>query len=79
MNRIFCPLLFLKICYNKGVKEANGRVAVLDPSYKPGKFEEEGRVGKVEMRCEVVALAEVSTIVDDTADRTPHYHLFKRK
>lgn len=61
-----------------GVEE-DGRIAILDPSYKPGKFEEEGRVGKVEMRCEVVALAEVSTIIDDTADRTPHYHLFKRK
>ena len=59
-------------------EEADGRIAILDPSYKPGKFEEEGRAGKVEIRHGVIALCEVQVLVDDTATRDPGFYLFWR-
>ena len=60
-------------------EERDGRIAVLDPSYKEGKYEEEGRRGKVEMKSTFVALCEMQVLIDDTAERTPHYYLFWRK
>ncbi len=34
-------------------EESDGRIAILDPSYKVGKYEEEGRKGKVEVKDKV--------------------------
>ena len=42
--------------------EPDGRVAVLDPSYKPGKYNEEGRKGKVEIKNQVIALCDAQTL-----------------
>ena len=37
-------------------EEPDGRLAILDPSYFPGKYDEEGREGKVEVKNEFIAL-----------------------
>ena len=60
-------------------EERDGRIAILDPSYKIGKYEEEGRKGLVEMKHEVVALCDMQVIVDDTAPAEPSFYLFWRK
>lgn len=59
-------------------EEPDGRIAVLDPSYKEGKYEEEGRVGKVEMKNGVIALCDMDVLVKDTANRDPSFYLFRR-
>jgi len=60
-------------------QERDGRIAILDPSYKPGKFDEPGRVGKVEMKNDVIALCDVQVLIEDSANRDPGFHLFWRK
>lgn len=61
-------------------EEPDGRVAVLDPSYKEGKYEEEGRKGKVEMKNGVIALCAPETLDEDAAhSRDVFYYLFWRK
>ena len=60
-------------------EERDGRIAILDPSYKVGKYEEKGREGKVEMKDGVIALCDMQVLIDDTANRNPHFHLFWRK
>ena len=59
-------------------EEEDGRIAILDPSYKENKYEEEGRQGKVEMKYGVAAVCDVQVLVEDTANRNPHFHLFWR-
>jgi len=59
-------------------EERDGRIAVLDPSYKENKYEEEGRIGKVELKNGVVALCDISVLVDDTENKTPSFYLFWR-
>ena len=59
-------------------EQEDGRIVVLDPSYKEGKYEEEGRKGKVEMKNGVIALCAPETLVEDTANRTPSFYLFWR-
>lgn len=59
-------------------EEPDGRLAVLDPSYKEGKYEEDGRKGKVELKNGVIALCTKETLVEDTANRTPSFYLFWR-
>ena len=58
--------------------DAEGRVIILDPSYKPNKFEEEGRKGKVEMKNDVIALCDPQLLVEDTATRDPGFYHFWR-
>ena len=60
-------------------EEADGRIAVLDPSYVPGKYDEEGRAGKVELKDQHICLCDMQVLIDDTQNRTPHYYLFWRK
>jgi len=59
--------------------EPDGRLAILDPSYKEGKYEEEGRAGKVEVKNGVIALCDPQVLADDTSNRDPSYYLFWRK
>jgi len=59
--------------------ERDGRIAILDPSYKIGKYEEEGRVGKVEMKNDYIALTDVETLVKDSSNRHPSFWLFWRE
>lgn len=60
-------------------QEPDGRIAVLDPSYVEGKFEEEGRKGKVEMKNGVIALCDLQVLVEETQGRDPAFFLFWRK
>ena len=60
-------------------EEEDGRIAVLDPSYKVGKYEEEGRKGKVEMKDGFIALCDLSVLAKDAENRDPGFYLFWRK
>ena len=60
-------------------QEPDGRIAILDPSYKENKFEEEGRKGKVEMKNNVIALCTPEVLAEDCANRETPYNLFWRK
>ncbi len=60
-------------------EEPDGRIAVLDPSYKVGKYEEEGRRGKVEMKNGYIALCDLSVLAKDAENRDPGFYLFWRK
>lgn len=51
---------------------------VLDPSYKEGKFEEEGRQGKVNVHAPFVYCSQ-KVLEEDCANRSPAYYLFGRK
>lgn len=58
----------------------DGRLIILDPSYAPGKFDEEGRVGKVEIQNEVLVLCEPEILHGETVNKQPGaYALFWRK
>lgn len=59
-------------------EEPDGRVAILDPAYSEGKYEEEGRAGKVEMKNGVIALCDMALLVKETDNRTPSFYLFWR-
>ena len=59
--------------------EPDGRFVILDPSLVPGKFEEEGRVGKVEIKNEVLILCEPEVLQEETRARQPGaYRLYWR-
>ncbi len=60
-------------------EESDGRIAILDPGFKEGKFEEDGRKGKVEVKDGFIALCHMDVLVKDSASRTPSFHLFWRK
>lgn len=60
-------------------EERDGRIAILDPSYKKGKFDEEGRKGLVEMKNDFIALCDMQVIIDDTLIADPAFYLFWRK
>ena len=59
-------------------EEPDGRVAVVDPSFKPDKYEEEGRKGKVEIKSEVIALCSLNELAKDCSTRNPSFYLFWR-
>ncbi len=60
-------------------EEADGRFAILDPSFRPDKFEEEGRPGKVEIKNDVIILCDGKTLEEETETKPTPYHLFWRK
>lgn len=60
-------------------EEADGRIAILDPSYYVGKYEEEGRQGKVEVVYDIIALCAPEIIEEETAPKPHPYWLFWRK
>ena len=59
--------------------EPDGRIAILDPSYKEGKYEEEGRQGKVEVKNGVIALCTTQILMEETEGREQRFFLFWRK
>lgn len=59
-------------------EEADGRFVILDPSFRPDKFEEEGRPGKVEIRNGVIVLCDGDTLDGETETDSTPYHLFWR-
>ena len=60
-------------------EERDGRIVVLDPSYKEGKYEEDGRRGLVEVKDSIMAVCDMQVLVDDTANRQYGFYLFWRK
>lgn len=60
-------------------EEKDGRIAILDPSYKEGKYEEEGRRGLVELKHGVVAVCDMEVLVKDTEPAPFSFYLFRRK
>ena len=60
-------------------EERDGRIAILDPSLKEGKYDEEGRKGLVELKNEVVAICDMQVVIDDTLPAEPSFYLFWRK
>ena len=59
-------------------EEPDGRIAILDPGYKAGKFDKEGRLGRVEVKNDVLCLCDMQVLVEDTANRDPGFYLFWR-
>ena len=59
--------------------EPDGRLAILDPSYKEGKYLEDGRKGKVEIKEEVVAVCDEKVLEEDCFPHDPRYFLFWRR
>ena len=59
-------------------EEPDGRISILDPSYKENKYEEEGRQGKVELKYGVVAVCQLQVLSEDCANHSPSYFLFWR-
>ena len=60
-------------------QEPDGRIAILDPSYKEGKYDEEGRQGKVEMKNGVIALCDMQVLMEETEGRKVRFFLLRRK
>jgi len=60
-------------------EEPDGRIAILDPSYKPGKFDEEGRIGKVEVKENELLVCEMQVLAEDAAFHERSFYLFQRK
>jgi len=58
--------------------ERDGRLAILDPSYFPGKYDEEGRQGKVEMSQNVISLCTPEVLAEESSMKEIPYHLFWR-
>lgn len=56
----------------------NGELCILDPSWKEGKFSEDGRKGLVRENYPYLYCAP-EVLVRDTENRTPGYYLFSRK
>jgi len=59
-------------------EEPDGRVAILDPSFFEGKYEEEGRQGKVELKNQNIEICKISVLKKDVESRVPSFHLFWR-
>ena len=51
---------------------------ILDPSYKEGKYEEEGRQGKAEVH-EPFVYCSLDVLMEDCSNRDPAFYLFARK
>ncbi|MBQ6875243.1 MAG: hypothetical protein IJN46_03280 [Lachnospiraceae bacterium] len=60
-------------------EEPDGRIAILDPSFREGKYDEEGRKGKVEIKNGVICLCDLQVVEKETAGRTPGMYLFWRR
>lgn len=60
-------------------KEPDGRLAILDPSFTPDKYEEDHRRGKVEIKCGVIVLCDADTLhAELRKEPGKHYFLFHR-
>ena len=60
-------------------EEPDGRLAILDPSFKPGKFDSPGRKGKVELKNEVIILCSPEILQEEANPKRFHYYLLWRK
>ena len=60
-------------------EERDGRIAILDPSYTDGKYDTEGRKGKVEVKYGMISLCDMDVVVENTKPADPSFYLFWRK
>lgn len=60
-------------------EERDGRIATLDPSFRPDKYDKEGVKGLVEIKEGVVTLSDLQVLVDDSAPAPYSFYLFWRK
>jgi len=60
-------------------EEPDGRFAILDPNFYAGKFEEEGRQGKVELCNGVMLLCSGEVLLEEGSKEYKPFHLFWRK
>lgn len=74
------PGLFTKSGHYMTVisEEPDGRLAILDPSFTPDKYETDDRKGKVEIKHGVVILCEPEILHAETKGKTGPYFLFWR-
>lgn len=71
--------LFAHVGHYIVVVSADGdELCILDPAYHTGRYEEEGRKGKVRVN-ELFAYCSSEALAKDAENRTPSYYLFKRK
>ena len=59
--------------------EADGRLAILDPAYVPGRYDIPERKDKVEIKYGYLAVADAQTLYEDRSLKFPPYHLFWRQ
>ncbi len=59
-------------------EEPDGRIAILDPSFNEGKYEEKGRKGKVELKNGNIEICSLSVLQKDAENLDPSYYLFWR-
>ena len=59
--------------------EPDGRFAILDPSYKEGKFDGPDRKGKIEMKNDIVVLCSPEILEQEVNPNRLHYYMFWRK
>lgn len=60
-------------------EEPDGRFAILDPGYKPGKFDSPDHRGKVEMKNDVIVLCTPDILAQEANPDRLHYYLFWRR
>ena len=60
-------------------EEPDGRLSILDPSYKEGKFDAPAHQGKVEMKNGVIALCSPAVLDEEANPNRLCYYLFWRK
>ena len=61
-------------------EERDGRIATLDPSFRPDKYDTEDHRGLVEIKNGVLTLSEIDVLMSDTEDPKPNrFFLFWRK
>lgn len=61
-------------------EERDGRIATLDPSFRPDKYDKEGCKGLVEIKSGVLTLSKMDVLMKDTENPNPNrFFLFWRK
>ena len=61
-------------------EERDGRIATLDPSFRPDKYDKEGVKGLIETKYSVLTLSEMDVLMADTENPKPkRFFLFWRK
>lgn len=60
-------------------EEPDGRIAILDPSYKAGKFDSPDHKGKVEIKNGVIVLCSPDILEEEANPNRLHYYLFWRR
>jgi hypothetical protein len=58
---------------------SDGRLVILDPSYKEGKFDSPEHKGKVEIKDDVIVLCRPEILEEEVNPNRFHYYLFWRK